>query len=125
MRVSPDLSSLDPARTAFREATYHYGCMDILANNAGTPFMEHTEETFDKVMALTVKDIFNATHVAAECMIARETGMPFYVISSRKTVFVCDRIRSNKRREEFKWRVSGRKEGLMSSRGTAWPAAAA
>ena len=53
--------------------------MDILVNNAGvsesTPFMEYTEETFDKVMDLNVKGVFNTTRAAAECMVARGTGV--------------------------------------------------
>ena len=53
--------------------------MDSLVNNAGgsesTPFMEYTEETFDKVMDLNVKGVFNTTRAAAECMVARGTGV--------------------------------------------------
>ena len=33
--ISPDLSSLESVRAAFREATGTYGCVDILVNNAG------------------------------------------------------------------------------------------
>ena len=48
-------------------------------NNAGvserTPFTEYTEETFDKVMDLNVKGVFNATRVASECMVARGKGV--------------------------------------------------
>ena len=33
--ISPDLSSLESVREAFREATGKYGCVDILVNNAG------------------------------------------------------------------------------------------
>ena len=77
--ISPDLSSLDSVREAFRSATEKYGCVDILVNNAGvtesTPFTEYTEETFDKVMDLNVKGVFNTTRAAAECMVARETGV--------------------------------------------------
>ena len=73
--ISPNLSSLDSVRNAFREATEKYGCVDILVNNAGvsesTPFTEYTEETFDKVMNLNVKGVFNATRAASECMMAR------------------------------------------------------
>ena len=75
--ISPDLASLESVREAFRSATEKYGCMDILVNNAGvsesTPFMEYTEETFDKVMDLNVKGVFNTTR--AECMVARGTGV--------------------------------------------------
>ena len=77
--INPDLSSLDSVRTSFREATSQYGCVDILINNAGvsesTPFMEYTEETFDKVMDLNVKGVFNATRAAAECMPAKGKGV--------------------------------------------------
>ena len=77
--ISPDLSSLESVREAFRAATSVYGCIDILVNNAGvsesTPFMEYTEETFNKVMDLNIKGVFNATRAAAECMVARGTGV--------------------------------------------------
>ncbi|MBS7218728.1 MAG: 3-oxoacyl-ACP reductase FabG [Oscillospiraceae bacterium] len=77
--ISPDLSSLESVRESFRAATSVYGCIDILVNNAGvsesTPFMEYTEETFNKVMDLNIKGVFNATRAAAECMVARGTGV--------------------------------------------------
>jgi len=77
--ISPDLASLESVRESFRSATEKYGCVDILVNNAGvsesTPFMEYTEETFDKVMDLNVKGVFNTTRAAAECMVARGTGV--------------------------------------------------
>ena len=77
--ISPDLASLESVREAFRSATEKYGCVDILVNNAGvsesTPFMEYTAETFDKVMNLNVKGVFNTTRAAAECMVARGTGV--------------------------------------------------
>ena len=56
--ISPNLASLESVREMFKRATEKYGCVDILVNNAGvsesTPFMEYTEETFDKVMDLNV-----------------------------------------------------------------------
>ena len=77
--ISPDLASLESVREAFKEATGKYGCVDILVNNAGvsesTPFMNYTEETFDKVMDLNVKGVFNATRAASECMVARGKGV--------------------------------------------------
>ena len=60
-------------------AAKHGGCLDFLVNNAGvsesTPFTEYTEETFDKVMDLNVKGVFNATRAASECMIAKGHGV--------------------------------------------------
>ena len=77
--ISPDLSSLEEVRNVFQLVTGRYGCVDILVNNAGvserTPFMEYTEDTFDKVMDLNVKGVFNATRAAAECMVARGKGV--------------------------------------------------
>lgn len=77
--ISPDLSDLESVRRAFAEAVERHGCIDILVNNAGvsesTPFMEYTEETFDKVMDLNVKGVFNSTRAAAECMVARGKGV--------------------------------------------------
>ena len=77
--ISPDLSDLESVRNAFRMATNVYGCVDILVNNAGvsesTPFMDYTEDTFDKVMDLNVKGVFNATRAAAECMVSRRKGV--------------------------------------------------
>ena len=77
--ISPNQADLKSARDAFVIATAQYGCVDNLVNNAGvsesTPFMEYTEETFDKVMDLNVKGVFNATRVAADCMAARGSGV--------------------------------------------------
>lgn len=77
--ISPDLSSLESVRNAFVIATAQYGCVDILVNNAGvsesTPFMEYTEDAFNKVMDLNVKGVFNATRAASECMVARGSGV--------------------------------------------------
>ena len=77
--ISPNLANLESVRSAFREATSQYGCVDILVNNAGvserTPFTEYEEDTYDKVMDLNVKGVFNATRAASECMIARGNGV--------------------------------------------------
>ncbi|MBQ7895409.1 MAG: 3-oxoacyl-ACP reductase FabG [Oscillospiraceae bacterium] len=77
--ISPDLASLNSVRTEFRKMARKYGCVDILVNNAGisesTPFIEYTEETFDKVMDLNVKGVFNSIRAACECMIARGSGV--------------------------------------------------
>ena len=77
--ISPDLSSLESVKEAFMLTSIKYGCMDILVNNAGisesTPFTQYTEETFDKVMDLNVKGVFNATRAAVDCMIAKGGGV--------------------------------------------------
>ena len=77
--IAPDLANLEDVRSIFKTVAANYGCIDILVNNAGvsesTPFMDYTEETFDKVMDLNVKGVFNATRAAAECMVARGKGV--------------------------------------------------
>ena len=77
--ISPDLSDLESVRRSFRETAETYGCVDILVNNAGisesTPFTEYTEETFDRVMDLNVKGVFNATRAASECMVEKGEGV--------------------------------------------------
>ena len=65
MGISPNLANYKEVEDAFVIATAQFGCVDVLVNNAGvserTPFMEYTEETFDKVMDLNVKGVYNAT----------------------------------------------------------------
>ena len=77
--ISPDLSSLDSVREAFQGVVDTYGSLDILVNNAGvsesTPFLSYTEETFDKVMDLNVKGVFNATRAAAAHMEEKGQGV--------------------------------------------------
>ena len=77
--ISPDLSSPESVQEAFQDVNARYGRIDILVNNAGmsesTPFLNYTEETFDKVMDLNVKGVFNATRAAAEYMAAQGSGV--------------------------------------------------
>ena len=77
--ISPDLSSLESVRSAFKECVTKYGRIDVLINNAGisesTPFTQYTEDLFDKVMNLNVKGVFNATRAASECMIEQGGGV--------------------------------------------------
>ena len=77
--VSPDLASFDSVKKAFRLISHKYGCVDVLVNNAGvsesTPFTEYTEETFDRVMDLNVKGVYNVTRAAVDCMVARGSGV--------------------------------------------------
>ena len=77
--ISPNLSSLEDVRKAFSGVVETYGKIDILVNNAGvserTPFTDYTEETFDKVMDLNVKGVFNATRAAVDHMVEQGQGV--------------------------------------------------
>lgn len=77
--IWPNLSDYESVRSTFEEIANKYGSFDILVNNAGvsesTPFTKYTEETFDKVMDLNVKGIYNATRAASEHMISQGKGV--------------------------------------------------
>lgn len=77
--IWPTLSDLQSVQEAFGKIIEQYGGIDILVNNAGvsesTPFAQYTEETFDKVMDLNVKGVFNAARAVSENMIARGSGV--------------------------------------------------
>jgi len=77
--ISPDLADPESVKTAFREVASRYGSIDILVNNAGvserTPLEHYTEETFDKVMDLNVKGVFNACHAVCDTMTGQGSGV--------------------------------------------------
>ena len=77
--ISPNLSDLASVRNAFAQVAEKFGRIDILVNNAGiserAPFLQYTEELFDKVMDLNVKGVFNASRAAAEFMQQQGSGV--------------------------------------------------
>lgn len=77
--ISPTLTSLESVKEAYQGVVEQFGCVDILVNNAGmsdsTPFLQYTEENFEKIMDLNVKGVFNSTRAIVEHMEARGTGV--------------------------------------------------
>lgn len=77
--ISPNLTSLTSVQEAFDQVAQQYGGIDILVNNAGvsesTPLTAYKEETFDKVMDLNVKGVFNATRAVVDGMAQRGSGV--------------------------------------------------
>lgn len=77
--IFPNLSDYEAVKAAFDDVVKKYGGIDILVNNAGvsesTPFTEYTEETFEKVMDLNIKGVFNCSKAASEHMIAAGSGV--------------------------------------------------
>ena len=77
--ISPELTSLESVQKAFREIEKEFGHIDILVNNAGvserTPLENYTEETFDQVMDLNVKGVFNATRAVVDIMSRQGSGV--------------------------------------------------
>lgn len=77
--IYPNLSVFAEVAEAFRGVKERYGKIDILVNNAGTsdstPFSAYTAETFDKVIDLNVKGVFNCTKAAADIMTEAGCGV--------------------------------------------------
>ncbi len=75
----PNLSNLDEVREVFQRIVEKYGHIDILVNNAGvsesSAFEEYTAETFEKVMVLNVKGVFNCSKAAADQMVRQGSGV--------------------------------------------------
>lgn len=79
MGISPNLTQLEDVRKAFAQVLEKFGRVDILVNNAGasdsTPFLNYTEEQFDKIMDLNVKGAFNATRAIVDAMVEQGSGV--------------------------------------------------
>lgn len=77
--IYPELSDYEAVKEAFGSIVKKYGKIDILVNNAGvsesTPFTDYTGETFDKVMDLNIKAVFNCSRAVSEHMIAAGSGV--------------------------------------------------
>lgn len=77
--VAPNLGEFSDVKKVFDELAEKYGAIDILVNNAGvserTPFTSYTEETFEKVMDLNVKGLFNATRAVVDNMVEKGSGV--------------------------------------------------
>ena len=77
--MSPNLSQLASVQEAFANVIKQYGKVDVLVNNAGvsesTPLSAYTEETYDKVMDLNVKGVFNTTRAIVDHMTQRGSGV--------------------------------------------------
>ncbi len=70
--VQADVSSVDDVIRMFGEAKKHWDRLDILVNNAGIaqfkPFMELTEEDWDKTLAVNLKGQFLCAREVAKMM---------------------------------------------------------
>ena len=77
--IAPDLTNLESVKNAFRTVAEKYGKIDILVNNAGlsesTPLANYTQDTFDKVLDLNVKGVFNPIQAVSEYMVKQGSGV--------------------------------------------------
>lgn len=77
--IAPDLADYESVKAAFDGVEKTWGCIDILVNNAGvsesTPFTAYTGETFDRVLDLNVKGVYNCARAVCDGMVARHSGV--------------------------------------------------
>lgn len=77
--IAPDLADYESVKAAFDGVENTWGRIDILVNNAGvsesTPFTAYTEETFDRVLELNVKGVYNCARAVCDGMVARHSGV--------------------------------------------------
>ncbi len=77
--ICPNLTDYSEVKAAFDKIIEKYGKIDILVNNAGvsnaTPFMNYTEEEFEKVIDLNVKAIYNCSRAVVDSMTENKQGV--------------------------------------------------
>lgn len=86
MAVQADVSNKNQVESMFTQVREQLGEVDILVNNAGIapfePFMQVTEETWDRTYNTNVKSIFIASQLAAKSMIEKRYGKIINVLST-------------------------------------------
>ena len=84
--VQADVSQVDQARRLISETVTRLGRVDILVNNAGIeveqPFLEVSEENYDRVLSVNLKGAFFCAQAAAQQMVHQGQGGRIINISS-------------------------------------------
>ncbi|BCL78199.1 glucose-1-dehydrogenase [Ktedonobacteria bacterium brp13] len=84
--LQADVSQYDQAVGLVEKTVAEFGRLDIMVNNAGieihAPFLEVTEEQFDRVVALDLKGAFFCAQAAAKAMVAHKSPGRIVNISS-------------------------------------------
>lgn len=77
--MHPDITNFDQVQKAIKEVKEKAGRIDILINNAGISskesFYEYTSESFEKIINLNVKAVFNCAKAAAPIMKTQGGGV--------------------------------------------------
>lgn len=77
--VFPKLTDYDDVKKTVDVIAEKYGRIDILVNNAGNSdmvkFPEYTVETFDNIMDLNVKGVYNCSRAVSDVMIKQGSGV--------------------------------------------------
>jgi glucose 1-dehydrogenase len=84
--IQADVSQYQQAMGLIQQTVEHFHRLDILVNNAGmeihSPFVEVTEEQFDRVLGVDLKGAFFCAQAAARAMIIRKIPGRIINISS-------------------------------------------
>lgn len=76
--VVADVSQAGQVQSAVAEVVARWGTIDVLFNHAGTivvkPFLETTEEDWDRLMAVNVKSMYLVTRAVLPHMLAKNKG---------------------------------------------------
>ncbi len=85
LAVDLDVTSLASIRSAIGRVTEHFGRLDVLVNNAGylkqQPFLEITEEDWDRTTDTNQKGVFFCTQAAARQFERQKSGCVINVSS--------------------------------------------
>lgn len=78
LSVATDVSRKDQVEALVAKTVERFGHIDVMVNNAGicpiVPFLDVTEETYDKVLDVNLKGAFFGTQAAGRQMIAQGRG---------------------------------------------------
>lgn len=84
--IQADVSQYQQVTHLIQQTIEHFGTLDILVNNAGmeihSPFLDVTEEQFDRVLGVDLKGAFFCAQAAAREMVKRHTPGRIINISS-------------------------------------------
>jgi glucose 1-dehydrogenase len=84
--VQADLSQYNQARGLIQQAVEQFGQLDILVNNAGmeihSPFLDVTEDQYDRVVDTDMKGAFFCAQAAAQAMVQKKIAGRIINISS-------------------------------------------
>lgn len=84
--VQADVSQYQQVANLIEQTVQHFDRLDIMVNNAGmeihSPFLEETEQNFDRVLGVDLKGAFFGAQLAAREMVKRKTAGRIINISS-------------------------------------------
>jgi glucose 1-dehydrogenase len=84
--VQADVSQYQQVAHLIQQTVQQFNRLDIMVNNAGmeihSPFLEETEENFDRVVSVDLKGAFFGAQLAAREMVKRKTAGRIINISS-------------------------------------------